>query len=240
MSGQKILSFLFLVALGLAVVAFVNKGRLPTHREIRPELRQEPVQETITEPPFSIDYRGKNYDVHPVASYELWGLVVSHNQITSVADIYHDKNSLDTRDLCVIWGQNVLTEDYRNVTYKSGSFTCFYQYPDGVSFNGTELSNNHLITDNESIRRKIDQVHIGDQIHFTGLLVNYRDSAVPNFWRNTSTTRTDTWGGACEVVYVKALDILKEETHGWYQLFHLSCLALLAIALLKIISAMFL
>lgn len=76
-------------------------------------------------------------------------------------------------------------------------------------------------------------MRIGDQIHFSGLLVNYRDVRAPDYWRNTSTVRTDTGDGACEVVFVKDLQILKAETHRWYKLFRTSALALILIPLLK-------
>ncbi len=50
--------------------------------------------------------------MRPVADFELWGLVVSHNNPTAFYDIYHDRNSVDTRDLGVIWGENLRSADF--------------------------------------------------------------------------------------------------------------------------------
>ena len=93
-------------------VAGWRKGTLVPPPEILPELLQEPAQGATDRAPFSFDYKGKQCRVRPVASYELWGLVVSHNDIKSVADIYHDTSSVDTKDLCVLWGESLRHGDF--------------------------------------------------------------------------------------------------------------------------------
>ena len=135
--------------------------------------------------------------MEPVATYELWGLVVSHNNIHSVADIYHDSTSVDTKDLCVIWGANLEDSDYQRVDFKSGPWTCYFSYPGDARFDHTALGNNHLITDDPWMRRVLDDVRVGDQIRLAGLLVNYQMDDWQGFWRRTSTTRDDS---GCEAL----------------------------------------
>ena len=99
-----------------------------------------------------MSHEGRTVRVRPVAEYQLWGLVVSHNDIESVADIYHDSSSIDTKDLCVVWGSNLESGELDKVSFESGPWTCYYRYPEGVRFAGSKMSNNHMITDRESLR----------------------------------------------------------------------------------------
>ena len=207
------------VTLALLVVLFVScrqKGDLPERSAILPELMSEPVQTDTRRDDFVMSYRGSSIRVQPVAEYEIWGLVVSHNNIESIADIYHDSSSVDTKDLCVIWGNNLRGDDYQRVDFWSGPWTCYYRFPGGVSFDGSALSNSHLITDQERLRKALADVRVGDQIRFSGALVNYQAEDWGDFWRRSSTVRTDGGNGACEVVFFEELEVLRAGTPGWY------------------------
>jgi hypothetical protein len=194
------------------------KGRLVTSAEVEEALLREPAQGATARESFEFEYKGQQCRVKPVATYDLWGLVVSHNNIESFADIYHDSTSVDTKDLCVIWGSNLEKDDFRQVEYKSGSWTCYFRYPMGVEFAHHELGNNHLITDDPAIRDQIARVRVGDQIHLHGLLVDYQMDDWETFWRRSSTVRTDT---LCEVIFVEELEVLRKGTPGWYSAYRL-------------------
>ncbi len=230
---QKKLNFLLLGAGLLIVIAFVCKGKFASYREVLPELLQPPEQSQTRRQPFTFAYKGEKYKVQPVADYELWGMVVSHNDINSLWDMYHDDSSVDTRDLCVIWGTNLKSDDFHRVEYESGAWTCYFRYPGGIRFSHAELSNNHLITDKQSIRDKIGTVRIGDQIHLAGLLVNYQSKNMGNFWRRSSTTRKDSGNQACEVMFVDDARILRQGTPGWYFIYRLGWWLLFLILALK-------
>ena len=116
----------------VTAISWYFKGSLAEPSDIDSALLQPPLQEPLEAEPFSFVYKGKECLVEPVATYELWGLVVSHNNIHSVADIYHDSTSVDTKDLCVVWGDNLDSDDYRRVDFKSGPWTCYFRYPQGV------------------------------------------------------------------------------------------------------------
>ena len=79
-----------LTLVGLCLLAWLNKGGLPAPAEIDPALLAEPRQEPTEREPFEFTHEGRTVRIRPVAEYELWGLVVSHNNIESIADIYHD------------------------------------------------------------------------------------------------------------------------------------------------------
>ncbi len=238
-SHRRTLGGLFLALALLTLVAALNRGDLPPRSTLRPELSHLPDQKESDRAPFDFEYRGHTVNVQPVAAYQLHGLVVSHNNIASIADIYHDSTSVDTKDLCVIWGANLERDDYLRVKYWSGPWTCYAQWRDGVVFAGDALSNNHLITSAPALRRQLAGVRVGDQIRFRGLLVNYRVDDWGEYWRRSSTDRTDGGDGACEVVYFEDLQVLARGTPGWYAAYDLGRLGLLLSVLLWVASFWF-
>ena len=216
---QRALTIALLVGTAVMLFAWTQKGRFVDAEDVDSRLLQEPVQTETERPDFSFAYEAEMYNVRPVADYELWGLVVSHNDIDGLGDIYHDEESVDTKDLCVIWGPNLQSNDFHKVDFSSGSFTCFWEYRGQLTFDNRAVSNNHLITADEEIREQIESVRIGDQVRFRGSLVNYQAASHPEFWRESSTTRDDDWGGACEVVYVDEIEILARGTPVWYLIY---------------------
>lgn len=216
---RRILGFVALALFVLLVLAWRNRGGLPAPSEIDPALLNPPLQEATEREPFEFAYKGHTVRVRPVADYELWGLVVSHNNIRSIADIYHDSSSVDTKDLCVVWGSNLQSGELARVEFESGPWTCYYRYPEGVRFVGSEMSNNHLVTDDEALRSALAGIRIGDQIHVKGALVDYQVDDWRDFWRRSSRVRTDGGNGACEVLFFDEIEVLVPGTPFWYRLF---------------------
>lgn len=231
---QKALTLAAVAALAVTLLAFARKGTLVSHRDVDPRLLAEPAQTETTRAPFSFEYMGETYDVQPVAEYELAGLVVSHNDPTSWWDAYHDETSVDTKDLGLIWGPNLRSDDFHRVEFWNVSWTVNWRYPAGVAFHDAAISNNHLVTPHPRVRDAIAGVRVGDQVRLRGLLVNYAPRSRPGAWRNTSTTRTDTGNGACEVVCVDELQVLRRGTPIAYALHSLGKLALLLALLGKV------
>lgn len=232
---QRFLSIMLLTLSSMSGLAYIQKYAVIDSSQLLPSISNVPIQTTLKTPQsFQFDYKAITYTVEPVATYELWGLVVSHNDITGIGDIYHDETSVDTKDLCVVWGDNAQGNAYHGVEFSSGSWTCYFQYPWGSTFNPAHLSNNHLITTDPAIREVIDDIHIGDQIYIKGFLVNYQDTRHPDFWRKSSLSRDDSGNYACEVVFVEQLDVLKEGNPSWWLTFKVSVGALLLCLLLKV------
>ena len=239
---ERALNSLLLLTGLLFGLAWHRQERLPQPQDLRPELFQAPLQTPLEDLPFQFSYRNHDYEVKTFADYELWGVIVSHNNISGVGDIYHDADSLDTKDICVLWGGNTARDDYLRVSFSSGAWTCYYEYPAGVTFNASEVSNNHLITDSPVIRKQIDGLRRGDQVHLRGRLVGYRDRLWGNFWRNSSLTRADSGNGACEVVFVDDIEVLKPANPQWRAAFRISgwaALALLIVRALLFLAEMF-
>ncbi len=181
-------------------------------------VRRDPIQEDISASAFQFDYRGHSYDVQPVATYEISGLVVTHNDVSSLFDAYHTSDSVDFRDLCLVWGVNVTSGIYRRAKFFSMPWSCHVTFQDenaADSFVETQLSNNHLLTANDEVRKSILRMQVGDQVRLQGKLVNYAPLGHPERMRRTSTIREDTGNGACEVLWVESAEILRRADGAW-------------------------
>ena len=67
-------------------------------------------------------------------------------------------------------------------------------------------ANTHIIPANEDVEYTLKKIRKGNLIHLEGFLVNIDKGDY--YWR-TSTKRTDTGNGACEIVYTERLEILE-------------------------------
>lgn len=150
--------------------------------------------------------------------YEIWGLVVTHNNIHSIADAYHTSNSVDVKDLCVIWGSNLQSSTYLRGRFWSEPWTCLSQFDDWNdhrSFDSTAISNTHILSQRESVRQLLREVTVGDQVRLRGMLINYARAETPQYMRESSLVRTDTGNGACEVMMVDEAEVIKEGSPAW-------------------------
>jgi hypothetical protein len=212
---------------------------LPDASDIYKELEFEPSQTLVKVPNFSFSYIGNTYQIEPKAKYEISGLVVSHNNINSFADIYHDETSVDIKDICLIWGRNLNNEIFKNVSFWNESVSCHVKYdklPNSVKFYMTDLSNNHLISSDAKVRQAISNIRVGDQVTLKGKLVNYWDSRYPEFVRKTSLNRKDTAGGACEVMFVESVEIIKKFSRTWHNIYDISKNLILPLLIIKIVA----
>jgi hypothetical protein len=207
------------LALALLAMAWYMKRRPIAPETIDASLLRSPRQSATARPPFAFEYRGKSVRVKPVAEYALDGLVMSQNDVESFADIYHDSSSVDTKDLCVLWGTSLESDDFHQVRVTNGPFTCYFRYPQGIRFRTEDLSNNHLITDDSALRNELGAVHAGDQVRVRGLLVDYQMDDWGDRWRRTSTVRND---DGCEVIFVEDFEVLRPGAPRWHQLYRVS------------------
>lgn len=240
---QKILTFLLIPSLIVLGISGYMKSELPKPNKILSPLTEDPVQNNINGEEFSFEYRNTEYFAKPIAEYSITALVVSHNNIHSLTDMYHNKDSVDTKDLCVVWGENVRNGSYLDTKIKNHSWTCYFQYDYGVPFHPFQLSNNHLITADEKIREKIKNIHVGDQIQITGKLVDYEEES-GKYYRITSDSRTDTnenarGGGACEVIFVEDIKVHKAANSDWHTVFDFSKKAGIGLTLGKLLFFLF-
>ena len=227
---SKLLRLGFLVCLLLWVLALVFDDRLPPESAILPELYQEPLQTADDLPaPFPVSVKKLTYVVKPLFHYQLSGLVVSQHRSDSFLDISHRRwrDYLNIKDLCVVWGRNIRSGVYREMKFWNRDFTCMCRFPDEETarlFSASHLSNNHILSADRALRRRILKVRPGDQVRFKGYLASYSQPA-NQFNRGTSTVRDDTGDGACETVYVTDFQVLRRANPGWRAVRPLALLA---------------
>ena len=209
---SRALNAALVLSLAIYGAALYFRHDLPPPDKIIPQLENDPVQRTLSERPFTFSYAGREYQIVPHASYVISGLLVSHNDISSVFDAYHDKDSVDVRDICLIWGENLEGPEYLQVSFWNETWSCHYKIEDeqiASVFRGDQLSNNHLLAGNSEVKAKILSAFPGDQIRISGKLVDYFPVGASEQVRETSLVRDDIGNGACEVVLVDDFEILK-------------------------------
>jgi hypothetical protein len=226
--GLRRLARIVLPAAALVfAISFFMRNRFPAKGLILEPLLQSPVQTKDGVPePFEVTRKNVTYTVTPLFSYELWGLVVSYHHSASFIDVSHKQwnDFLNTKDVCVIWGQNVESGVYRRMSFRNRDFTCFYRYPDretGQIFTESCLSNNHLLPADPIVADAVLKARKGDQVRFKGWLVSYGVKGAP-YARGSSTVRNDRGNGACEVVYVTEFEVLREANPAWRALYKVS------------------
>jgi len=214
---MKISSIVIVVSLIGLLVSFWNRNDLPGNIEYVPELADEPRQSKTRAKPFEASFNGVKYTVEPEYEYDLHGMVVSFR--------HHDDNSrmhflandhLNMLDVCVVWGDTAKGRRLDKIRFWNGIFTCNVRTRDGVAwaaFDMNELSNNHLLSDDEFVRDQVKALRVGDQIRVRGHLAGYSSPGVGK--RGTSTTRTDTGDGACETIFIDKFEILRAATSYW-------------------------
>jgi hypothetical protein len=201
------------------VLTFFLLQRLPPPTAIDTALFSQPQQGTIAPgEPLHFTYEGQDIKVIPVATYVISGLVVSHNDPAAWYrfDLTHDGQSLDTRDICLIWGNNLLRTPYENVRFYNDDWACNWSYGGDVRhFSDHEISNNHLITANDTIRAQIARLRIGDQVEIKGKLAYYSEERWGTRMRHSSLSRDDKGNGACEVIFVESLKVIHSHNGIW-------------------------
>lgn len=225
---RKLLPLFFLTIL---VFSYFFKDNYKSVDNIRPELLQAPEQATSTATELiSFSKDGYAYNLTPVAEYKIQALVV-HRMDYRFFSI-HNSDSIFPVDLCLIWGENLENKSYQNkdLSFSQDSRFCFFRWRREASINPDLISNNHLITNDPDILRIINQVKPGDQVSISGYLVNVEAKKVGKvseydpsaFNLATSLSRTDSGGGACEIIYIKNIKIIQTGHPIWSFLFKFS------------------
>ena len=199
------------------LASFWNRNELPGRIQYLPQILEEPSQTGTRKPAFDVRYNGVNYRVEPQFEYDLVGMIVSYRHHDGESRMHRRANDhLNMLDVCVIWGDNTANRRLNKIEFWNGIFTCNVSTRDQAAwdaFDMYQLSNNHLLSDNELIRDRVTDIRIGDQIRVTGYLASYESEDGGK--RGTSTTRLDTGDGACETLYVERFDIVQPATSYW-------------------------
>ncbi len=243
----KRLYVVFLVLLLIYGVTIFTRNRYRSIEQIDPALWRSPLQTKIKQKNVRLTYEGHHYNLVPRFDYEINGLVVSRDDYTLMG---LSRGNLFHLDLCMIFGNNVKSRAYRHsgLSFVHHGNVCYATSRGGVPFDFKSLSNTHLLAANEELRDRLEEVEVGDQVRLKGWLVDVSavpvkspGSFIPSAIRlKTSTTRTDTGLGACEILYLRGIEILAEGNVLSRRINAISFGLLLVLALIFILRLIFL
>ncbi len=207
------------IALSFCVllIAFWNRNAMPSGVDVLPALEVEPEQTPSDKAPFRVTFNNVAYQVKPQYRYSLTGLVVSYRHHDGNSRMHRLSNDhLNMLDVCVVWGDNADPALLQQLDFWNGIFSCNVKTRDWdvwYAFDIYSLSNNHLLSDDASIRDQVRKIRIGDQIRVEGWLASYGTNTGDE--RGTSVTRDDTGDGACETIFVDRFRIERAATSWW-------------------------
>ncbi len=147
-------------------------------------------------------------------AYDIEGLVVSTNNYYGSSP----EDKLSPRDIGLAWGKvaelNVQVGFHWQPTDRGLKNKVDSQEKlalvGSVSDVLKQYSNNHLVALDDSTRKAIQRIKVGDHIRVQGYLV-YIDGHSPSkkdFYWYSSTSRDDVGGTACEIILVKSIEWL--------------------------------
>jgi len=237
--------YYFLVLLLILGTTFFLRNNCRNVQEIEPQVLREPVQTELQNSSLIRFSRNDySYELQPLYNYEISGLIASKMDYQAFSIEKFDK--VFPVDLCMIWGSNVANGVYRNreVVFAQDCRWCTVWVKDrGAKFNYNEISNNHLLISDPSLERRAKSLVVGDQVKITGKLVNVKANLTgkpgsfdaPYYSLKSSTGRADKGAGACEVIYVEDIEVLKKANVAAGFLFTLSFYTLIGLIIWKIL-----
>jgi hypothetical protein len=210
------------------------------------ELFGEPVKSQLSDDKkiqFSQD--GFAFTLTPLYEYEMSALVV--NKLNYERFSLTRSDNIFPVDLCLTWGENVKSKAYRHksIGFRQDARFCFGYWSSEASFSWAEVSNNHLVIKDQEIRKKVMSIVEGDQIRLKGKLVNVEaknidgklgkyESQLSNW--NSSVKLGDSGAGACEVIFVEDLEIIKKGNPLFFYGFQVALWIFLLFVFYKIIK----
>jgi hypothetical protein len=212
----QITKIIFIIAIILCVL-YANKTKINKEYVLVDDLSMlsEPYQESTSGNVVEV-IDNKEVNIEYIASYDISGRVVKTYSYAQVGI----ENKLSPIDVGITWGDLVKDENNNKIiwghtvkrflTWKIYD-TEWYNNYGGTNFQ-EHVSNNHLIPCNDDILKKINAIKEGEYIHIIGYLADISydlDNGEKYNWK-TSTSRSDTGDGACEIIYVTDIEWLTE------------------------------
>lgn len=239
---HKLNKYLFPALFFIFAFTFFSRNDLRSVSDIDDALLKEPRQEKIlSASQIQFSRNGFEYNLIPIYDYEISGLVAGKMNY-SVFNI--DKYDLVfPYDLCLTWGNNVARRLHQNkaVQFSQDCRWCWVNWSGNVNFNLSELSNNHLLINDDKVLRTVKSIGRGDQVRIRGKLVNVKARPTSKAdtreitW-NTSISRSDSGACACEVIYAVEVEILKRANALPRILFLISLYGLLGMIIWNVVD----
>lgn len=123
-----------------------------------------------------------------------------------------DLGTLVPLDLALAWGPVSNPDWIRHLRVKQSERLYRWSYPPGTSLTVDEITtgsaNMHMMPANDGVRASLTRVRKGDLVRISGYLVDV--SGPDDFSWKSSTVRTDTGLGSCELILVENIEIVRD------------------------------
>lgn len=238
---NKVKKFLYLILFIILIITFFTRNNYKNVEIINSEVLNNPIQEQ-TENYDAIQFTKDDYQykLTPLYNYEINALVVRKMDYAWFS--IYKRDSVFPRDLCMMWGTNVGDKVYKDKSlkfYQDMRF-CFARWEGTLKFNSSEVSNNHLVIQDEKIEKKIKKISVGDQVKIKGQLVDVEAKNLgkpgeydPEYFSlKSSIKREDVGAGACEIIYVNDVEILQKANPVSHNLFKISFYGLISLLII--------
>lgn len=116
---------------------------------------------------------------------------------------------LSPMDLALGWQRMSSTEVLEQLEISQGGRFYYWRaktLPIPIKQIETQSANMHIVPGNEQVRRQLDDIRVGSLIRIRGDLISV--SGAEGWTWKSSLTREDTGNGACELIWVRELEIL--------------------------------
>lgn len=199
MDMKKIVTIAVLVLL----VLMYYKSRQPISLGHGVKAAEDPVQIEITK---AHSFSFNEFEITPLAEFGIKAKVILKE------DYSMDRESdISPTDLALGWGRMSDESVLEQIEFSQSGRWYRYRYkspPIPQQEIQTHSANMHLIPANDFIAKQIKGVKAGQVIKIDGKLVKVFNPKTRLKWQS-SLTRNDTGGGACELIYVERLEILE-------------------------------
>jgi len=145
----------------------------------------------------------KEFTIQPLADFSIEARVLASERYR-----FDTGAALAPIDLVLGWGR-MSDDDVLKYFQISQGGRWYHWHADSLPIPASEVTqssaNMHMIPANDSLEQKLHAVRVGQVVHVRGWLVEARH---PNGWRwRSSLSRDDTGAGACELIFVRELEI---------------------------------
>ena len=198
----------------MALIAFASLMLLGACRDWRSRVdpsraAAEPEQVLLEdEPPVSFEAKGHEVRLTPRASYRITAYAVDISRM-----LLDDWDFALPMDLALAWGPVADPAVLRKMRFHlSGRYVSWWAEDGSLPSQviQTHVANHHLVPASDEVAREMKRVKAGDLVTLRGKLVDVEildRGGAAKFRSRTSLSRDDVGSGACEQVWVEAIEV---------------------------------
>ncbi len=193
------------VLISCIIIGLIAFGNAVLNPNLYQEIIPNPVQVNIQKSEITyVSTEGTNIPIVLLADYAVEGVIKSKLK-------YSDYPSRVAQyDVAIAWGNLNEKEIDKHIRYSQSGRWYYYNFDRDVSVSLSYIAehsaNVHLISKDQLVLKKIENLNKNDHIKLKGYLVNVKfDNGI---W-SSSLTRTDTGNGACEIMYVTDVEVIE-------------------------------